>query len=175
MRVLDVLRIKGQRLHTIDPRAPLQRALLLMSELDIGSLVVTRDAQLVGLLTFREVVEAASRLGPDLFTLPVSEAMDPSPAFCSPRDTLDEARRRMISRHARYLPVMEAGSLVGLISFFDIARAVIAESDRAAQHLLAYISDQPLEVFEMEHPSLAEDLSLGPEPRSDSILILDSS
>jgi CBS domain-containing protein len=54
MKVLDILRVKGNTLYTVQPDEPLAKAAQIMAEKDIGSLVVMEHGDLVGMLTFRE-------------------------------------------------------------------------------------------------------------------------
>ena len=57
MKVSDILQVKGSALYTVAPDSPLQTAILVMSEHDIGSLVVMDFEKLIGILTFREVIQ----------------------------------------------------------------------------------------------------------------------
>lgn len=61
MKVRDILRVKGSTLFTVAPDTALQTAVLVMSEHDIGSLVVMEYEKLVGILTFREVISALAK------------------------------------------------------------------------------------------------------------------
>jgi CBS domain-containing protein len=54
-----------------------------------------------------------------------------------------EVRRLMLERHARYLPVMDGKTLMGVISFYDVARAVLDEQSFENRMLKAYIRDWP--------------------------------
>jgi CBS domain-containing protein len=63
MKVSDILRVKGNTLYTATPDEPLARALDLMAERDIGSLVVMEHGELVGMLTFREVIKTVVKNG----------------------------------------------------------------------------------------------------------------
>ena len=57
MKVSDILRVKGNTLYTVAPDEPLAQAISAMAEKDIGSLVVMEHGELVGMLTFREVIQ----------------------------------------------------------------------------------------------------------------------
>ena len=75
----------------------------------------------------------------------VRAAMDDSPLTCTPETEIDEVRRMMLGRHARYTPVMNQGMLMGVISFFDVAKAVVDAQDFENRMLKAYIRDWPVE------------------------------
>src|SRR5690606_2587078 len=124
-----VLKVKGNTLFTVSPDALLSDGVMTMAENDIGSLVVMSQGQLVGMLTFREVLkvlaqrQAEHRAGP---TPPVAEiyirdVMKADPKVVSPEMDVNDLRRVMIETRERYVPVMEGEVLLGVISFHDVA------------------------------------------------------
>jgi CBS domain-containing protein len=143
MKVSDILRVKGGTLYTIPPEEPLGSALRTMAELDIGSLCVMEHGDLVGMLTFREVIQAVVRNNGSVGTTLVRTVMDDFPLTCTTETELDEVRRMMLQRHARYLPVMNQKTLMGVISFYDVAKAVVDSQDFENRMLKAYIRDWP--------------------------------
>ena len=145
MKVSDILRVKGHALYTITPEDSLADAARIMSEKDIGSLVVMSHGLVVGMLTFREVIAATVRNGGSFGTTSVYRAMDDGPLICTLETELDEVRRMMIGRHARYLPVIDKQQLMGVISFYDVAKTVVDSQNFENQMLKAYIRDWPAE------------------------------
>ncbi len=143
MKVSDILRVKGGTLFTAHPDEPLARALDLMAEKDIGSLVVMEHGDLVGMLTFREVIQTLVKNGGSIGSTSVRGSMDDAPLTCTMETDMDEVRRMMLDRHARYMPVMDAHMLMGVISFYDVARAVVDSQNFENQMLKAYIRDWP--------------------------------
>ncbi len=142
MKVSDILRVKGGTLFTATPDEPLAQAVQMMSEHDIGSLVVMEHGDLVGMLTFREVIQSIVKnqgLGSTL----VRSAMDDAPLTCTMETEMDEVRRMMLDRHARYMPVMDKRMLMGVISFYDVAKAVVDSQNFENKMLKAYIRDWP--------------------------------
>ena len=144
MKVSDILRVKGGTLFTVAPDEPLSSALNVMSEHDIGSLVVMEGGELVGMLTFREVIQAVVRNGGVVGSTIVRTVMDDAPLTCTPETEIDEVRRMMLGRHARYMPVMNGLMLMGVISFYDVAKAVVDSQDFENRMLKAYIRDWPV-------------------------------
>ena len=144
MKVSDILRVKGNTLYTVGPDEPLSRAVEVMAEKDIGSLVVMERGALAGMLTFREVIGCTVKHGGVLSDIKVREAMDQQPKTCAPGTELDEVRRLMLETHARYVPVMEAAVLMGVISFYDVARAIVESQGFENRMLKAYIRDWPV-------------------------------
>ena len=145
MKVSDILRVKGNTLYTVTPDEPLARAVEAMAERDIGSLVVMEHGDLVGMLTFREVIQAIVKNGGSVGTLQVRKAMDDAPLTCTLETEMDEVRRMMLDRHARYMPVMDRRMLMGVISFYDVAKAVVDSQNFENKMLKAYIRDWPEE------------------------------
>ena len=145
MKVSDILRVKGGTLFTVAPEQQLADAVNVMSSHDIGSLVVMAHGELAGMLTFREVIQAVVKNGGALGDAKVGSVMDDHPLTCTPDTEIDEVRRMMLGRHARYLPVMTERTLMGVISFYDVAKAVVDSQDFENRMLKAYIRDWPVE------------------------------
>ncbi len=145
MKVSDILRVKGGTLFTVSPDQALAEAVETMADRDIGSLVVMDHGHMVGMLTFREVILAIVKNGGSTGNTMIRSVMDDSPLSCTPETEMDEVRRMMLERHARYMPVMTQSTLMGVISFYDVARAVVDSQDFENRMLKAYIRDWPAE------------------------------
>ena len=143
MKVRDILRVKGSTLFTVAPDTALQTAVLVMSEHDIGSLVVMEYDKLVGILTFREVISALAKHHGKLDGLQVSNVMNQKPLTCNMETEIDDVRHMMLVDHARYLPVVDQKMLMGVISFYDVAKSVVEAQDFENTMLKAYIRDWP--------------------------------
>jgi len=143
MKVSDILRVKGNTLITVSPDEPLAKAAKVMAEEDIGSLVVMEHGDLVGMLTFRELIFSVVRNGGSVGQMLVRTAMDDAPMTCTLATELDEVRRMMLERHARYMPVMDERRLMGVISLYDVAKAVVDSQNFENKLLKAYIRDWP--------------------------------
>ena len=154
MKVSDILRVKGSTLYTVSPDQPLAEAVTTMANLDIGSLVVMEHGDLVGMLTFREVIVAIVRNGGSVGTLAVRSVMDDAPLTCTPETEIDEVRRMMLVRHARYMPALDGKMLMGVISLYDVAKAVVEGQDFENRMLKAYIRDWPVEEAGADAPKL---------------------
>jgi CBS domain-containing protein len=153
MKVQEILRVKGNTLFTVTPDMLLSDCVVTMAEHDMGSLVVMDKGALVGIVTFREVIrilakrQVEHRTGP---TPPVSEiyvreVMNAQPAVATLDMEVDALRKLMLENHQRYLPVMDGQMLCGVISFHDVAKAVLEEQDFENRMLKGYIRDWPQE------------------------------
>ena len=145
MKVSDILRVKGGTLYTVSPGQLLSDAVQTMADNDIGSLVVMEYGDLIGMLTFREVIAAVVKNGGSVGTLTVRTVMDDAPLTCTPETEIDEVRRMMLGRHARYMPALDGKTLMGVISFYDVAKAVVDSQDFENRMLKAYIRDWPVD------------------------------
>ena len=143
MKVSDILRVKGNTLYTVNMDEPLSTAIETMADKDIGSLVVMDHGNLVGMLTFREVIFTIVKNGGSAGNQLVRDAMDSAPLTCTLETELDEVRHMMLERHARYMPVMDKKMLMGVISFYDVAKAVVDSQNFENKMLKAYIRDWP--------------------------------
>ena len=145
MHVSDILRVKGHTLFTVHPDEPLMQAVQFMADKDLGSLVVMERGQLAGMLTFREVIRTIMANGGQVGQAQVRQAMQLQPLQCSSETDVDAVRRMMLEHHARYMPVMDGSTLMGVISFYDVAKAVVDAQNFENQMLKAYIRDWPEE------------------------------
>ena len=145
MLVSEILAIKGKVLFTVSSNRTLSEAVAVMTEQDVGSLVVFDKGRITGLLTFREVLVATQKAGADWQSLPVEEAMLKNPVAAGINMQMDELRRLMVENHQRYLPVMDDTTLMGVVSFHDVARAVLEEQSFENRMLKNYIRNWPAE------------------------------
>ncbi len=144
MQVSDILKVKvNVPLYTTQPETLLYAAISTMAEYDVGSLVVLEYGKLAGMLTFREIILAVREHAGNIGALIVRSVMNGQPLTCRPDTNVDEVRRMMLKRHARYMPVLEARTLMGVISFYDVAKAVVEANDFENRMLKAYIRDWP--------------------------------
>ena len=153
MKVSDILRVKGGTLFPVRPDQALAEAAAVMADKDIGSLVVMEHGDLVGMLTFREVIVSLVKSSGSLGSTLVRSAMDDHPLTCTLETELDEVRRMMLERHARYMPVMDRRTLMGVISFYDVAKAVVDSQNFENKMLKAYIRDWPADDAAASRPA----------------------
>jgi CBS domain-containing protein len=151
MKVGEILKVKGSTLFTVTPQSKLSDAVISMADHDIGSLVVMERGKLVGMLTFREVLRVLAKRQqehrhgptPPVDEILVAEVADMGSATATADMEVNEQRRLMLERHQRYVPVLEGDVLMGVISFHDVAKAVLEEQGFENRLLKAYIRDWP--------------------------------
>jgi CBS domain-containing protein len=143
MQVSEILKVKGNALYTIAPEGRLTEAVSVMAQHNMGSLVVIDKGRMAGMLTFKEVLTAIDKGQGTLGDARVGEIMERDPVIASPAMDVNDLRRTMIDSGARYLPVMERDKLIGVISFRDVAKAVLEEQDFENRMLKGYIKNWP--------------------------------
>jgi CBS domain-containing protein len=143
MQVKEILRVKGNRLLSIDPGGRAVDAVKTMADQNLGSLVVFEQGRMIGMLTFHEVLRAMAARGGALADVKVSEIMMRDPVTTAPDVEVNDLRRTMLETGARYLPVVQDEKLLGVISFRDVAKAVLEEQDFENKMLKGYIKNWP--------------------------------
>jgi CBS domain-containing protein len=143
MQVKEILRVKGNRLLSIEPTGRAVDAVNTMAKENLGSLVVMEQGRMVGMLTFHELLRALASRGGQLGDLKVKEIMETDPVTATPEMEVNDLRRTMLESSSRYLPVMQDGKLIGVISFRDVAKAVLEEQDFENKMLKGYIKNWP--------------------------------
>lgn len=123
MKVSTILATKGNKLITIAPEQSVKEALRLLSQFNIGALVVLDENKaLTGIFSERDVVRQLIH-EENLLTQPVSNLMTADVVTCVPQDDLMSVANVMTERRFRHLPVVEDGALLGIISIGDVLKA----------------------------------------------------
>jgi CBS domain-containing protein len=143
MQVKEILRVKGNRLLTIEPPGRAVDAVKTMSEQNLGSLIVMEQGRMVGVLTFREILQALAQRSGAIGDTRVGDIMVRDPVTAAPDMEVNDLRRTMLDSGARYLPVVQDGKLLGVISFRDVAKAVLEEQDFENKMLKGYNKNWP--------------------------------
>jgi len=144
MQVKEILRVKGSRLLSIEPSGRAVDAVGTMAKENLGSLVVMDQGRMVGMLSFHELLRAIASRNGSLGDLKVGDIMVRDPVVAAPEMEVNDLRRTMLESGARYLPVMQDGKLLGVISFRDVAKAVLEEQDFENKMLKGYIKNWPV-------------------------------
>ena len=149
LKVSEVLRVKGNTLFTATPETLVTQAIETMSAHDIGSLVIMQRGKLVGMLTFREIIRHLNTQHGAIGNVAIGTIMEQEPVSVSPDTLALEVQRLMLEHHSRYVPVVDAGGvLLGVMSFYDIAKAVLDAQSFENKMLKAYIRQWPAETEE---------------------------
>ena len=143
MQIREILTLKSDDIHSIAPTDTVASAVEKMVGLGVGSLVVLKDGEMVGLLTERDVVHGMVRLGMGLKDIEVKAVMETEPVVANADDSVDYARDVMTKSHIGHLPILDGNKLFAIISFHDVARACLKEAKFENSLLKRYIKHWP--------------------------------
>jgi CBS domain-containing protein len=123
MNIARVLATKGRTVVTIQPEQSIRRALSLLSDHNIGALVVVDGGGVpIGIISERDIVREATR-DEQIFSRAVDAIMTREVVLGVPEDELISVSHTMTERRIRHLPVVERGRLVGIVSIGDVVKA----------------------------------------------------
>jgi CBS domain-containing protein len=143
MQVKEIISLKGGTLYTTTPQQLLAAAIEIMADLDVGSLVVIDGGKMAGMLTFREVLLALKAHNVCPVDVTVGDVMLKNPVFVGSGTEVNDLRQMMIETRSRYLPVVDDGTLLGVVSLHDVAKAVLEEQHFENKMLKNYIKNWP--------------------------------
>lgn len=133
--IRHILEVKGHDLWSIGPNASVFDALRMMSDKDIGALIVMENDQMVGILSERDYARKVVLLGKTSRETTVNEIMSKKVFTIHPDQTVEEAMELMNSKHVRHLPVVDGSRLLGMISIGDVVKAIIYKQREAIKDL----------------------------------------
>ena len=134
-----LLQRKDHAIHCVGPEDPVLEAIRLMAEHHVGALLVMRGDELVGIVSERDYARKVILLGRSSSETPVWQIMS-SPVTTVGLDTsIQECMRLVTTRRIRHLPVIDAGTVVGVISIGDLVKAVIEDQQQTIEQLESYI------------------------------------
>ncbi len=141
MKVEEILRTKGASVFAISGEASIRDAINVLSEKNIGAVVVSDGAGgAAGILSERDVVRRLNNEGAAVLDAKVSVCMTPSPFTCSLDTSVDDVMGQMTEKRIRHMPVVKDGALVGVVSIGDVVKRKIDTAEQEAAALKEYIS-----------------------------------
>ena len=139
MTVRAILDLKGRDVVSVRPDVTLSEGIKTLSKRGIGAVLVMDDQRIEGVLSERDVVHALSARGAAALDLPVHEVMTRRVITCRSHDTVAAIMEVMTEQKFRHLPVVEEGSLIGLISIGDVVKWRVAEYEAEQEAVRDYI------------------------------------
>ena len=128
MNVATILKTKGRLVTTARPNTPLTEIAEKLTAKKIGAIVIVGDnGRVVGIVSERDLVRVIGEQGPRALALKADDVMTRNVVSCRLTATLDELMELMTTGRFRHLPVIEDGSLVGLVSIGDIVKFHLAD------------------------------------------------
>ncbi len=138
--VTHILDAKGRKVWSVAPDAKVYEALERMAEHDVGALLVMDGDRLAGIVSERDYARKVILLGRRSHEASVAEIMTAEVLTVTPESSVADCMTLMTERRIRHLPVVEDGSLVGLVSIGDVVKAVISDQEHLIEQLERYIT-----------------------------------
>lgn len=138
--VRDILKSKGHAVWSVAPADTVLHALGVMSEHDVGAVVVMEGDKLVGLLSERDYARKVVLMGRSSRESAVADVMTSHVVCVAPERSVDECMAVMTDKRLRHLPVLDHKRVVGLVSIGDLVKATIAEQEFTIAQLQSYIA-----------------------------------
>ena len=140
--VKNLLGSKGKAVWSVAPTTKTIDALKLMSEKDIGALLVMDGVKLVGIISERDFARRLAKSGVCDVNQPVQEVMITNVYYANLENTTEECMKLMTDKHIRHLPIIEKGKVVGMITIGDIVKEIIDNQKSTIKSLENYITGQ---------------------------------
>ncbi|TVQ10851.1 MAG: CBS domain-containing protein [Balneolaceae bacterium] len=140
MLIGDILDHKGRNVYSIPPDSTVYEAIALMSEKNIGALLVLDGEEMVGIITERDYRNKVILQGRSSKTTPVKDIMTENVNYVTSKQTVKECMALMTNNKFRHCPVIDDGKLSGIVSIGDLVKAVITEQKIEIDYLKGYIT-----------------------------------
>jgi CBS domain-containing protein len=137
--VRHLLDQKGREIFAVEPEDPVLEAIQIMADQHVGALLVMRAEELIGIVSERDYARKVILLGRSSSETPVWQIMSAPVVTVSPDATIRECMKIMTEKRIRHLPVLDAGSVAGVISIGDLVKAVMEEQQQTIEQLESYI------------------------------------
>jgi CBS domain-containing protein len=137
--VRDLLRTKGGDVWSVSPDTTVIDTLNVLADKDVGALMVTKDGKTVGIVSERDFVRSIAKTGQCLLHSTVEHYMVKDVFTVTPDQSIEQCMQLMTEKHIRHLPVLEKGTLIGVISIGDVVRELISNKEFTINQLENYI------------------------------------
>jgi len=138
--VRQLLRTKGNEIWSVAPQATVYEALQVMSEKDVGALLVLDKGNLVGIFSERDYARKLILKGRFSKDTTVTELMTHEVLYVEPQSTIEDCMALMTAKRIRHLPVLEKERLIGIVTIGDVVKQIISDQEFTIQQLGTYIT-----------------------------------
>lgn len=140
MTVNQILAKKGKEVYSVPSTITVYEALGVMSEKNIGAILIIEDTVLKGILSERDYARKIALKAKSSKKTFVHEIMEENVVTVKPSDDLDYCMELMDAKRVRHLPVIENDLIIGIISISDVVKSIIEIQKETIKHLDSYIS-----------------------------------
>jgi len=140
--VEQLLKTKGNEIWSIAPQATVYEALQIMSEKDVGALLVLDKGNLVGIFSERDYARKLILKGRFSKDTTVGELMTREVLYIESQSTIEDCMALMTAKRVRHLPVLENERLIGIVTIGDVVKQIISDQEFTIQQLERYIKGE---------------------------------
>ena len=144
MTVNQILSKKGKEVYSVLSTITVYEALGVMSEKNIGAILVIEDEILKGILSERDYARKIALKAKSSKKTFVHEIMAENVITVKPTDNLDYCMELMYTKKVRHLPVLDNGKIIGIVSIGDVVKSIIDIQKDTIQYLDSYINGAAL-------------------------------
>ena len=141
--ISEILNHKGATVYSIVPDAMVFDAIHLMSDKNVGALLVIDRGRLIGILSERDYTRKVALKGKSSKQTPVREILSGQVIHISPSHSIEDCMRLMTEHRIRHLPVLNGDEIMGIISIGDLVNWIISAQTNTIYQLQTYISGYP--------------------------------
>ena len=138
--IAQLLNTKGNQIWSVEPKATIFEALEIMSEKEIGALLVMEDGKLTGIFSERDYARKVILKGKSSKETPVGELMTKKVFYIDPQKTINDCMAMMTAKRIRHVPVIEDNQVMGIVTIGDVVNQIISEQEVTINHLENYIT-----------------------------------
>jgi CBS domain-containing protein len=139
MKIRDLLNEKGYEVVTVPPSFPIQDAMRLLVEHNIGSVVVAQEKVVEGILTERDILRLAAEDSATMANMKVEDVMTKDVVVALLDDSLDYVMEIMSMNRIRHLPIVDQGWMQGILSIGDVVNALRKKVEVENNYMRDYI------------------------------------
>ena len=138
--IAQLLNTKGNQVWSVEPKATIFKALEIMSEKEIGALLVMEDGKLTGIFSERDYARKVILKGKSSKETQVGELMTKKVFYIDSQKTINDCMAMMTAKRIRHVPVIEDNQVVGIVTIGDVVNQIISEQEVTINHLENYIT-----------------------------------
>ena len=139
-RVSEILEQKGAMVLSVDVNETVLHAISLMAEVNVGAVLVQKDKTIAGIFTERDYLQKIALKSLSSQTTKLGDVMTSPVISAEPGDSVEQCMETMTTCHCRHLPVVENGTLLGIVSIGDLVKKMLDEKQNEVEKLSEYIT-----------------------------------
>jgi CBS domain-containing protein len=138
--ISEILNKKGAMVLSVTSDETVLDAISLMSQVNIGAVLVQQDDTISGIFTERDYLQKIALNSLSSQQTPVGDVMTTPVISAEPGDSIKKCMETMTTCHVRHLPVVEDGKLLGIVSIGDLVKELLSQKESEVEQLNQYIT-----------------------------------